>query len=145
MKICQLSFNDIETVRPLWTLLNSMHFHHSNNWKSHFKNLTFQKRIEVLQRADEVTIFIIKQESEIIGYCIASIKAKVGEIDSLFIREGNRGHGFGEILMTRCNQWFEERGIKELNVEVAEGNETALPFYEKLGFKKYMTILKKKE
>ncbi len=143
MEIIQLSLNEIGAVRPLWQLLNATHFHHSNHWKSHFKNLTFQKRIEALQQADEVTVFVVRQEDLIIGYCIASIKGKIGEIDSLFIKESHRGSELGKLLMTRCKQWFEDQAIQELKVEVAEGNEAVLPFYEMFGFKKYMTILRK--
>jgi len=143
MKISTLHPEDIETIKPLWESLNEVHHKNSQNWKEHFAKFTFQKRIRSIQNNDKYSVFISSLNQEIYGYCIASINNNIGEIDSIFVKENYRGTSLGKKLVENAIEWLKRKNVECIKVGIAEGNESVLQFYEKLGFKKSMTILKK--
>lgn len=143
VKILEISVNDIELIKPLWISLNNTHFENSNSWKDHFDQLSFSRRVEKIKSETNSTLFTAQINNVLVGYCIVSSKDDVGEIDSIFIEEKYRQSGLGNSLMSRAEKWFDEKGIDEVKVKVAEGNESVFPFYEQCGYKKYMTILKR--
>lgn len=143
MKISTLHPDDIETIKPLWESLNEVHHKNSQNWKEHFAKFTFQKRIKSIQKNDKYSVFISSLNQEISGYCIASINNNIGEIDSIFVKESYRGTSLGKKLVEKAIEWLESKNVECIKVGIAEGNESVLQFYEKLGFKRSMTILRK--
>lgn len=143
MKISVLASSDIEAIKPLWELLNEAHHKNSQNWKKHFANFTFEERIKTIQKSDKYCIYISTINDEISGYCIASIKSDIGEIDSIFVKEKYRKSTIGQNLIKSSIKWLESHEVQTIKVGIAEGNESVFPFYEKLGFCKSMTILKK--
>lgn len=143
MKISVLASNDIEAIKSLWELLNEAHHKNSNNWKKHFANFTFEERIKTIQESDNYSVFISTINNEISGYCIASINSDIGEIDSIFVKEKYRKSTIGQSLIKKSIEWLESKEVRTIKVGIAEGNESVLPFYEKLGFRRSMTILKK--
>ncbi|MDG5816238.1 GNAT family N-acetyltransferase [Chitinispirillales bacterium ANBcel5] len=88
-----------------------------------------------------LALFAALNESEIIGYCIASADKNKGEIDSLYIKEQFRNHGLGAKLMSTALSWLRELPLSSIQVYVAEGNEEALGFYRKFGFKDRFHVL----
>lgn len=142
LKINETPIYEFDSIRPLWEQLNRTHYQNSTYWKNHFEKLTFEKRIKGLQAIEKKKIFVATVEENLIAYCLVSIKGVYGEIDSIFVQENYRASGVGDKLATKALEWFAENSIQDIRVEVAEGNEKVLPFYEKLGFKRYMTTLK---
>lgn len=141
MKIVEISVDEIEVIKPLWASLNKTHLENSNNWKDHFQQLTFSRRVQTIKSKEYSTIFAAQDNSVLVGYCIVSIKGDVGEIDSIFIKKQYRKSGVGNRLMSRAEKWFDENGIDDVKVEIAEGNESVLPFYEQCGFNWYICKL----
>jgi GNAT superfamily N-acetyltransferase len=99
--------------------------------------------MKTIQGNEKYSVFISTINHEISGYCIASINKNIGEVDSIFVKEIHRNSSTGKKLIKKSIKWLERQNIKSIKVGIAEGNESVLPFYEKLGFKKSMTILKK--
>ncbi len=124
--------------------MNSFHRELSEDFKDHFALATFSKRIEKLGIKDELVVFASKIDSEFIGYCIASIQGGRGELDSLFVKEHYRGGNIGKDLVTSAMSWFEKQSCSEIDIQVAQGNEAVLPFYEQFGFKKRFHVLRLK-
>ncbi|MFW6287929.1 MAG: GNAT family N-acetyltransferase [bacterium] len=118
----------------------------SKDFKEHYRNNTFKKRIKVFEdiEDDNIYIEIIKYNSERIGYCISTVKAQIGEIDSLFLDEEYRGNDLGKTLVINALEWLEKKGAKEIKVAVAAGHEHVFDFYDKFGFKPSVTYLKLK-
>lgn len=142
MRISELPIKEIHEIKPLWELLNKTHNDNSNYWKSHFANQTFEKRFAKLTNYADTLILTARVDNEIIGYSFSTVKNGVGELDSIFVKEQYRKTGVGKRLVVQTLNWFKDNQIKEIVVEVAEGNESAFSFYEKLGFRKNMTKLK---
>jgi len=82
---------------------------------------------------------VAKIEKEIVGYGIGQIKGDWGEIISLAVKSNWREKGIGTFLAKFLINNFQKKGVNSVLLHVRKKNETAISFYQKLGFK----ILKK--
>ena len=69
-----------------------------------------------------------------VGFIKASVKGSTGTIDDLVVLPQAQGKGIGTSLLAWAQHEFDTRGIKELELTVSEGNDSALAFYERHGF-----------
>ena len=145
MEIIQLSKDRIDEIEPLWRELNSHHHEKSKNFKEHFSSFTFAERSKKLLAVDELVIFAARKNSELVGYCIASSNNGTGEIDSLYIKPQFRGASLGKLLTESAMLWLSGLNCSQISVSVVDGNEEAIPFYEKFGFKKRFDVLQIKK
>ena len=145
MEIIKIKKSEIYKIKPLWEGLNRQHLENSSNFKHHFELFTFEQRVELLSGKDQVVIYAAQINSNLAGYCIASIEHDTGEIDSIFIQEVYRGKGVGRKLMQYALSWLETFECRSINVAVAAGNESVLPFYEKIGFRERVRVLQLKK
>lgn len=56
------------------------------------------------------------------------------QIDALVVDDGQRGKGIGQALMAAVDAWARGRGIRELELGVWAFNESAIRFYQRLGY-----------
>lgn len=70
------------------------------------------------------------------AYCITTISHdNEGEIDSIYVEERYRGHGFGDELIKRSLEWMDKKDVKKKTVRVAVSNQDTVSFYERYGFR----------
>ena len=143
MEITKIENKSIHQVKTLWEKLNQHHWRNSNNFKEHFKSFNFEDRIKEFETRDAVAVFAAKEDSEFIGYCIASLKDQTGEIDSIYISPVHRNEKIGEKLIEKAESWLKQKGAIKILVCVAEGNESAIGFYHKKGYLHRITVLEK--
>lgn len=143
MHIVTLKPDETFAVKPLWEKLNRLHKERSDFFKEHFDTFTFEKRIAQFNDRDAVRVFAAKKNDAIIGYCIASTKDRIGEIDSIYVKTGFRKEGVGDRLMDYAENWLKEQNILKLNISVAQGNEEAFAFYNRHGYKHRFSVLEK--
>ncbi|MBN1534850.1 MAG: GNAT family N-acetyltransferase [Spirochaetes bacterium] len=136
----------IETIRPLWEKLNELHLRDSTYFKDHFGTFTFQRRCEKFAAMDEgdVMIEVVEEDGKAVGYCISTMEQEKGEIDSLYVEEDYRRHGYGGRLVERSLRWLREKGCARIVVSVAEGHESVFGFYRAFGFYPRVTVLQLK-
>lgn len=137
-----LHFDSIHAIQPLWERLNKLHHEFSTHFKQQYETFTFSERIKKLHGRKNVTIFTAFDEDVPVGYCLVSIDAECGEIDSLFVAPEFRNQGIGESLVKKALQWLNERHCTIIDILVAEGNEKVFSFYERFGFKPRATLLR---
>jgi ribosomal protein S18 acetylase RimI-like enzyme len=142
---------EIDCIRPLWCLLNDFMSTRTTNFKSHFEQMTFEKRkeyFEHLAAAGYLCIDLAFDASEMekyVGYCVSSLsQEKTGEIESIFVDEAYRSCGIGSALVSRALGWLDENGSTRNRVSVSEGNELVWNFYKKFRFYPRMTVLEQK-
>ncbi len=145
MKIVELDRTRLPCIEDLWIELNTHHGQLSSNFKQYFDTLTFQDRIKQLVRKEELSLFAVSDAGPYVGYCIATVDRSRGEIDSIYVKASHRGQGIGHELMFRALEWLRAQACTEINIYVAEGNEQALSFYEKYGFRKRYTVMGKRK
>lgn len=61
-------------------------------------------------------------------------------VDSVAVLDAYQGIGVGRALMQQAHVWAQEQGLAEVELTVWEFNESAIAFYEKLG---YTTIMRR--
>ena len=133
MKIRAISRDELDMVKNLWEGLNAHHLSRSTHFRDHYSKFTFEKRTEILKNRSLIA-YVAEDNNECIGYCIATVDALVGEIDSLFVSERFRRRGLGEKLMFFALGWLEGQECDGIRVAIAEGNEHVLDFYKRFGF-----------
>jgi ribosomal protein S18 acetylase RimI-like enzyme len=143
MKIQRIQVDEIAVVRPLWEALNELHGQLSSNFKEHFNRFTFEQRIAALRDRNSIAVFVAGGKKYPLGYCMASIQASTGEIDSIFVLPEHRGRGVGDGLMGAAESWLRSQNVSKIRVCVAEGNETVMDFYQKRGFRHRFTVLER--
>ncbi len=128
--------NELDKVKPLWEELNNHHLKRSTDFKDNFRKFAFEERKRrILEK--QFKIIGVFDNCTLIGYCISSISdnREIGEIESLYIDNNYRGMNIGKELMTKSLQWIEENEVQNIHIYVAVGNEEALEFYNKFGFR----------
>ena len=138
-------------TRSLMPLLKSIADHH-NKTSINFKGIYPQKSFEEL--ITEITenikdgyskINIARKNDEVIGFCQYSIDETVGIFNYLVILPEYRNLGYGSILMDKALKYFETHQVKKIEIKIVYGNDDAVRFYEKYGFKiklQTMTLFK---
>lgn len=141
MDIVEIPKDRICEIEHLWCELNSHHLENTENFKDHFSSFTFLERSKQLLSMEKLAVFAAKSNCELVGYCIASSNNGRGELDSLYIKPQFQIASLGSQLTDAAMSWLSSLGCSQISVAVAEGNEEAIPFYEKFGFKKRFHVL----
>lgn len=141
MDIVEISKESIDEIEPLWEELNYLHYEKSSYLKDHFSSSTFKERRKKMLETEKLLILAVKKEDELMGFCVASVNGKIGEIDLLYVRKNYHGKNIGKVLTDKAMGWLNSHNCSELNVYIAEGNEIVLPVYEQFGFKKRFHVL----
>jgi ribosomal protein S18 acetylase RimI-like enzyme len=147
---------EIDCIRPLWFLLNEYMSTRTTYFRSHFEQMTFEKRkayFEKVASAGSLCIdlaFNVRDRDRYVGYCVSSLLMEktgeiTGEIESIFVDESYRSRGSGSALVTRALGWLDENGSTRNRVSVSEGNESVWNFYKKFKFYLRMAVLEQKK
>lgn len=80
----------------------------------------------------ENRIWVITKNEKVVGFCHAK-KGKPSEIEALYLMKSLWGKGLGKRLIEKALKWL---GKGEVAIWTEVGNERAIRFYEKYGFKK---------
>ena len=92
------------------------------------------KRMESFITGQVYKVHVLEnQEKEIIGYCVLDITREPKYMRQLFVKSLYRNNGYGKLLLKKV---MEEYQLKEIDLEVMQWNESAIRFYENVGFKR---------
>ena len=87
-------------------------------------------------------VFIATRKEEVVGYTIIaemenppvfSLK-RYGFICEICVDPGCQGEGIGKVLFDRAARWFKRRELNIIQLNVSNGNEAGMKFYNRLGF-----------
>lgn len=144
MRIKTISKKQIGSVKKLWEELNAHHLTHSSHFKDLFSRLSFDKRMSNLIKRERFVAYVAENNNEPIGYCIATVNSRNGELDSLFVNKAYRKKGLGKELVSLALQWLEKQNCETIIVYIAEGNENVLDFYRRFGFAERFVVMQKR-
>lgn len=96
-------------------------------------------------------LWIVRQDELLRAFLLARIKqspsylggVQVGEISDLYVDDSLRGSGIGSRLVEAAMQKFEELKVHSVEVQIQAGNDGGLTFWQKLGFKLDLTLVRK--
>jgi ribosomal protein S18 acetylase RimI-like enzyme len=97
-----------------------------------------------------VALLVAESGTDLVGYVHAIIKdasafpvfvpRRYAVVDAVVVRSGFQFHGIGRRLMDEAQAWAAAKGATSIELNVYEFNETAISFYERLG---YQTLSRK--
>jgi len=122
-------------VAPLWHELNQFHVGVGGPLSDELAGRTFGQRREGLLAGGKALRVEIVYHGGDVGYCISSVCGGVGEIDSLYLKPRYRGRGLGRRLTESALRWMDEHGVSKKVVVALAGNESAVGFYGRFGFR----------
>lgn len=84
-----------------------------------------------------VKITITKAEDgSVVAYILSVIEKEQGEVATLYVDEAHRKNGIASNLLDKHISWFKDNKCNNIFVNVLYNNDSAINFYEELGFKK---------
>ena len=104
--------------------------------------------------ADEnVGFFVAEADEKLVGFVHAIVRdtppipifvpRRYAIVDSIVVKSGFQNLGIGRILMDKMHEWVIEKGARSIELNVYEFNQTAISFYERLGYKIYSRRMRK--
>lgn len=146
MKIVKPSTKDIPQLIRLWE--QQYQLHHSLDSKYYVPNsepLTkeFERYLSRAIKQNKPHILIAKSRGQIIGFITFSSEStsyfdtqikKFGEVLELFVDEKFHKQGIGKNLLTAAEKHFAKLGLKHIKLECSMFNQSAIQFYQRLGY-----------
>jgi len=77
-----------------------------------------------------------KGSPRIVGFCITAHRAAHGYIVTIDVLRPYRRHGAGSLLLAECEHRLASAGIREVSLETATDNSSAIAFWQKHGYRK---------
>lgn len=143
MSIIRIKKDELVSIKDLWGKLRNIHFKDSRYFKDRYRHMTFENRCQKFELIDDENLLIevIDTDGIRVAYCISSYLKGIGEIDSLFVEDSHRNKGYGKKLVESAVKWLNQKECNKIVLSVADGHESVLPFYEKMGFYPESTLL----
>jgi ribosomal protein S18 acetylase RimI-like enzyme len=135
----------VDRIEPLWWQLRQHHADLPTIWRATILDSSFDSRRTRLQvkAPQEILVVIASSGDNDVGYCVSSINNEVGEVESIFVAEAHRRHGVGHSMMLRTMDWFNEKTVNTIVVDILDGNDAAQAFYAAYGFHRRAVRLQK--
>lgn len=96
------------------------------------------------------SVLLVAEDSGVIGYVFGYIKDQppifrekyVGYISDMYVLPAFRSRGVGQRLMAQAMDFFRAAGLPAVELHASVWNQSALSFYERLGFREQMKKLR---
>ena len=112
------------------------------------------EQLEELLRDETKPIFVYDLDGSVAGYCFCQIKSYENStvltdrtelyIDDLCVDENRRGQHIGSVLYEHTLAYAQEIGCQFVTLNVWQGNDGAMRFYENAGLKPRSIIMEMK-
>ncbi len=144
IKIRKAHEGDIDTIFNLW--IESMKYHEkldSFTFGFDIQGAEAGKKFIREQYSKDTTILLIAEKNEkIVGYLLGEIRERLpfqklhrtGYIFDIVVLEKERRKGIGTGLLEKAFDFFKDKNIGTVMLNVSEKNRSALKFYEKHKF-----------
>ena len=80
---------------------------------------------------------VLQEDTKILAYGILRILGVEAELESIAVRETERGKGYGKRMLSIFLNMAEEAGAGKVFLEVREGNAAGKALYEGMGFRAF--------
>jgi ribosomal protein S18 acetylase RimI-like enzyme len=104
--------------------------------------------------ADEnVALLVAEAGGKLVGFVHAIVREtpaipvfvprRYAIVDGIGVKSEFQNHGIGRILMDKMQEWAIAKGATSIELNVYEFNETAISFYERLGYQTFSRKMSK--
>ena len=106
--------------------------------------------LEALLTSEEAQLIVAEKDGKLVGAGYAKIlQAKpykkfscYAYLGFMYVDPNSRGKGINKMIIEELTLWAKARDIKEMILDVYDGNEAAIRAYEKVGFKKNLVEMR---
>ena len=106
--------------------------------------------LEALLASEEAQLIVAEKGGKLVGAGYAKIlPAKAYKkyshfayLGFMYVDPNSRGKGINRMIIDNLTLWAKARDIKEMILDVYDGNEAAIRAYEKVGFKKNLVEMR---
>lgn len=136
----RLAAGDYALIKPL---LVDLHLTEQVHYEDHpqLPREEIERHLESIPSAfrGENVIYAVRDElDKVIGFCWIVLydpgTGLEGEVAEVYVAEGRRGQGVGEMLVRQAVRLFRERGVTLAYVWTRSDNEAAVKLYRSAGF-----------
>ncbi|MGD8406029.1 MAG: GNAT family N-acetyltransferase [Anaerolineales bacterium] len=135
--------------KNLFDLFDEIDTLHRDNLPRRFKKANGPAReqdyyLELIDN-ENTGLFVAEMGEELVGFVKVIVRdtppipiilpRRYAVVDSIVVKSGFQKHGIGRNLMDKMQEWAVEKGATSVELNVYEFNETAVSFYERLGYK----------
>lgn len=136
----------LDAIQGLWLKLMEHHKVRSLHFSKYYDGMTFEMRkLALLEKAQKgamrLDLATEADSGRLKGYCVSSVVARQGEIDSLYVEQDLRHSGIGDNLMKKALDWIDKQSVTRKVIEVGSGNEEVFEFYARYKFYPRRTVL----
>ncbi|MBQ6560176.1 MAG: GNAT family N-acetyltransferase [Erysipelotrichaceae bacterium] len=140
----EISTKEVDKLKHCLEELADHHNMVSVNFKGHYPKRPFDETIRIFSddlEEGKSSIAVIEEDEKVAGFCKIDFDDVVGILEYLVVLAEYRGKGYGTELMEWALNRFEEKGVHDIDVKVADGNKV-ISLYERFGFKMNAHILR---
>lgn len=91
-------------------------------------------RVLAAKLAVDELLFVAEQDGEILGTVMAGYDGHRGWLYAVAVAAAARRRGIGAALVRHALRELRMRGCEKVNLQVRDGNDAAVAFYQALGF-----------
>ena len=142
--------DDVDRIGELWTRLVTHHRLLDDQLPEAADDGDTLYARHILNRLeDQLTrVFVAEVDGQVVGYVFGIVVDLVPEmfiaepggfLADIYVEEKYRGKGIGRDLVNSLAKWFRTRGVAYVELYVANKNDDARGFWDKIGAKDLMT------
>jgi ribosomal protein S18 acetylase RimI-like enzyme len=135
----RLAAGDYALIKPLLVELHlseQIHYDHPQLPREEIER--YLKQVPSAFRGENVIFATRDEGGKVVGFCWIVLydpgTGLEGEVAELYVAEGHRGQGVGELLVRQAVRLFAQRGVTLAYVWTREDNEAAVRLYKSAGF-----------
>ncbi|WP_345991872.1 GNAT family N-acetyltransferase [Chryseobacterium sp. Chry.R1] len=116
-------------------------------------NIHYYDLVSLIE-SEDATLIVAEKDHEIVASGYAMIKKaekdyfnfkEYSYLGFMYVKPEHRGQGINQSVIDRLIKWSEERGMKEIRLDVYDQNESAVKAYEKVGFEPVLLTMRLKK
>jgi ribosomal protein S18 acetylase RimI-like enzyme len=153
LRIVEGSAQDVPALEPLWVAVHHVHRASMPELAPYVSDAEtwaeLRRHYDAIFEKPDTVLLLAYDGEELVGYALAHVLAvgetfipdtwrtgeRIGELESLAVRESHRGQGIGSALLDAVDEAFAAQGIRDVIVGALPGNEGALRLYARRGFR----------
>jgi ribosomal protein S18 acetylase RimI-like enzyme len=141
---------DLPRLVQLWNELMDYHAAIDPYFqKSEAGPANFERFVSSLLLIEDSRVLVALDGGMVVGYCIGQVMTRPpvfkrevhGFITDMTVTSSCRRRGVGTRLLARMLEWFSEKRIDRVELNVVPGNVAGISFWRKQGFGDYMHVL----
>ncbi|MFB6129686.1 MAG: GNAT family N-acetyltransferase [Salinigranum sp.] len=147
MRITSPGMDDVDAIADLWVELAAGQRAHGSHLLAAENRTTIRESIAHHVAVDGVRV---ARDPDIVGFVTFDFEgndydqtATRGVVRNLYVRGDRRNEGIGRALLTAAERELAAAGADVVSLEALAGNEAAIRFYERAGYRTHRVELEK--